>query len=381
MSDETTKLDEYQKNIYENNLLEIYKLLLILRNVVKIGKMNGEISPLNNSEKLIEEFVLAANYIRQFPLYFPPESQVAAYVQSWLAQLQDVMYQTNGIFNSHILKSQNDLMSVSATTKLIIDYYNQNSESKDLTLSRSLEYKILVEKFRSYDITYDNILAARELGNDIDEIRNNLHENLKQSDKVKEIFSSIENQYQGFNAFVEKNYNDETKKVYDEIYKNEYGLADKYRKYASIIFLIIALIATLNFLIPTIEGSINFFKNGVFATSPIDVLFFLKTIFMLLLTAPGWYFARESAKHRQVSYKAKIISAELTALPYYLADLEAEKRHEMRMKMTDKFFGQELYNDKKSDNSNVNEQTKATTEAIKTINTLLGKAIKPGEGA
>nr|WP_307887420.1 hypothetical protein [Acinetobacter seifertii] len=97
---------------------------------------------------------------------------------------------------------------------------------------------------------------------------------------------------------------------------------------------------------------------------------------MLLLTAPGWYFAKESAKHRQVAYKAKIISSELTALPYYLADLEVKDRHEMRMKMADKFFGQELYNDKKSDSSNVSEQTKATTEAIKTINALLIKSSK-----
>ncbi|HFG6990771.1 hypothetical protein U2E86_15325 [Acinetobacter baumannii] len=100
---------------------------------------------------------------------------------------------------------------------------------------------------------------------------------------------------------------------------------------------------------------------------------------MLLLTAPGWYFARESAKHRQVAYKAKVISSELTALPFYLADLEVQDRREMRMKMADKFFGQELYSDKKSEASDLSEQTKATTETIKTINTLLSKPNKPND--
>ncbi|MDC5205977.1 hypothetical protein OHW58_17765, partial [Acinetobacter baumannii] len=81
MSDETSKLDEYQKNLYENNLLEIYKLLLILRNVVKIGKMDGEIGPFNDPEKLIEEFVMAAGEIKQLPLYFSYYSKVSDEVQ------------------------------------------------------------------------------------------------------------------------------------------------------------------------------------------------------------------------------------------------------------------------------------------------------------
>ncbi|MDV7405820.1 hypothetical protein R4468_13590 [Acinetobacter baumannii] len=379
MSDETSKLDEYQKNLYENNLLEIYKLLLILRNVVKIGKMDGEIGPFNDPEKLIEEFVMAAGYIKQLPLYFSYDSKVSDEVQSWLVQLKEALFLSNGIFNPNVLKNQKNLMSVLAIAESIVNYFNQNSEVKNTSFSRSHEYKLLAEKFRSYDITFDNILSARELSINIEEIRTNLEENLKQSDRVKEIFTSIENQYQGFNAFVEKNHNDETKKIYDEVYKNEYGLADQYRKYAIRVFLTIAVIAIFNFLIPTIEGSINFFKGRGFTTSPIDTLFFLRTIFMLLLTAPGWYFARESAKHRQVAYKAKILSAELSALPFYLADLDLKDRHEMRMKMADKFFGQELYNDKKSDSSNVSEQTKATTEAIKTINALLSKSSKPSD--
>ncbi|MGC9660643.1 hypothetical protein BFR77_01075 [Acinetobacter pittii] len=379
MSDKTTELDEYQKNFYENNLLEIYKLLLIIRNIVKVEKLDGEISHLEDQEQLIEEFEIAAGYIKQLPLYFGPDSEISEKVQSWLVQLREDLYLSNGIFNPNILKVQKNLASVLTTAQAIRNYFDQKSEIKNTSLLRSHEYNLLNEKFRSYDITYENTLKARELSTNIEEIRTKLEDNLKQSDRVKEIFTSIENQHQGFNAFFEKNHNDETKKIYDEVYKSEYSLADQYRKYAIWVFLTIAVIAIFNFLIPTIEGSINFFNNKGFTTSPIDTLFFLRTIFMLLLTAPGWYFARESAKHRQVAYKAKIVSAELSALPFYLADLDLKDRHEMRMKMADKFFGQELFNDKKSDSSNVSEQAKATAEAIKTLNALLNKSSKPSD--
>ncbi|MDI9660691.1 hypothetical protein [Acinetobacter nosocomialis] len=357
MSSEIIIRDEHKKISYENNLLEIYKLLLIIRNIVRVDQLNGEIDYLNDAEKIIKDFENAARCIKLFPLYFTINIDVKAYVDNWIKSLKDKMHLKDGGLNYNIQKHTGDFITVLSTANGIIKYFNQKGINRDISLTNSNDYNLLNEKFRSIDITYDNFLAAQELTKSIADIRDNLDENLKQSDRVKEIYSSIENQYKGFNAFIEKNYNDETKKIYDDIYKNEYGLADKYRKYASIIFLTIALIATINFLIPTIEGSLNFFKSGEFKTTPIDMLFFLKTIFMLLLTAPGWYYAKESAKHRQVGYKAKIISAELTALPYYLADLEVEKRHEMRMKMADKFFGQELYNDKKSDNSNVNEQT------------------------
>lgn len=376
MSDEISKLDEYQKNLYENNLLEIYKLLLILRNVVKLGKIDGEIGPFNDAEKLIEEFVKAAEYIKQFPLYFSHDSEVSDDVQSWLVQLKEVLFLTNGIFNPNILKSQKNLMSVLAIAESIVNYFDKNNEVKNTVFSRSHEYKLLAEKFRSYDITFDNNLSARELSNNIDEIRKNLEENLKQSDRVKEVFTSIENQYQGFNAFVEKNYNDETKKIYTEIYTAEYKLANAYRDYAICVFIFFAAIACFNFFLPTVEGIINFFKIGKFQTTSVDIYFFVKTVFLLLLTAPGWYFTRESAKHRQVAYKAKIVSAELAALPFYLADLDLKDRHEMRMKMADKFFGQELYNDKKSETSDFSEQTKATTETLKVVTTLLNQQSK-----
>ncbi len=376
MSDETKKIDELQKNLYENNLLEIYKLLLILRNIVKFEKINRRDFYLNDPDKLIEEFVTGASYIKEIPLYFSPDTEISDLVQDWLVRLNEVMYQAHGVFNSYVLKSQKDLITVRLIVEEIINYFNNNKEPKAPFNSKSYENKLIAERFRSLDITYDNILMAKELSANLEQIKINFNENLKQSENVKEIFTAIENQYHGFNAFVEKNYNDETKKIYDAIYKHEYGLADNYRNYATIVFIIIAIIATLNFLVPTIEGIINYFKIGEFKTSPIDVLFFLKAIFMLLLTAPGWYFARESSKHRQVAYKAKIISSELSALPFYLADLDVEDRREMRKKMADKFFGQELYNDKKNETTDLSEQTKATTETLKVVSTLLNQQSK-----
>ncbi|WP_447501213.1 hypothetical protein [Acinetobacter oleivorans] len=378
MSDETYSLNaDEEKVIYTHCLLSLYRIYLILRNLSYSEYPQPDEG--KDNHLIYEMFDDAAYQLRKFPSYFDPSREINVILKNWDRVLSEFFSPTSHIFNSNILKDEENFKTILKTTNEISDFFSKKPPIDKTVTSKSVFQRKIDPEFENIHIIYKNGLEQQQLKNEIGKAKVELKAVKSESLDLKQTISDFKETHTSFNAFVEKNYNDATKKIYDEIFNTENTLANEYRSYAVKVFGVVAFIACITFITPWWFGILHWTRTYKFEVAPVDTLFFVKSLFMLLLTAPGWYFARESAKHRQVAYKAKIISAELSALPYYIADLEVEKRHEMRMKMADKFFGQELYNDKKSDNSNVNEQTKATTEAIKTINALLGKANKPNE--
>ncbi|MCU4503510.1 hypothetical protein KTI78_10050 [Acinetobacter sp. WU_MDCI_Abxe161] len=381
MPDENFSFENPNKNIepikYKSCILELYKTFLILRNMA-YGEEEIE-SQSSESHTLYKIFDDTAYNISQIPLFFQPTEITNLKLEDWCIRLNRILPFTSNIFDTKILRDEEDLPSIIKIQKEISEFLSVKQSKRFARIETTSLYLSMTPEFKSIKLIYDNAIESKKIENEINRVNEELKKTLDKSKQMEGLLEEFKINNSNFKIYTEQNYNDHTKEIYAEIYNTEYALADKYRKYAILVFLIIAIFALINFLLPTIEGIINYFKINKFQTSPISILFFVRTIFLLLLTAPGWYFARESAKHRQVAYKAKIVSAELAALPFYIADLELKDRREMRIKMADKFFGQELYNDKKSDNSNVSEQTKATTEAIKTINALLSKPIKPSD--
>ncbi|MCF1333629.1 hypothetical protein NMM48_11000 [Acinetobacter baumannii] len=378
MSDEAfTDNSDYQKLIYTNTLLNLYRIYLILRNICFHDK--SETNILIDKHLEFDLFDDTADRLSQFPLFFLPSIDINNKLVKWSSALNEIIPSSSDRINLDILNEEKNSNTIFRITGEINSYYTKKPNIIKSTPEKALFHSTLLPRFESLKLTYNNGLDQLRLKNAINEAKRELATVTNQSAELKQTISDFKTTHSSFNAFVEKNYNDATKHIYDNIFKTENKLANDYRKFAISVFLIIAIIAGFNFILPTVLGLKSYFNDKGFNVPPVDTFFFVKTVFMLLLTAPGWYFARESAKHRQVAYKAKVISSELTALPFYLADLEVQDRREMRMKMADKFFGQELYSDKKSEASDLSEQTKATTETIKTINTLLSKPNKPND--
>ncbi|MEH1712476.1 hypothetical protein V7G70_17755 [Acinetobacter pittii] len=375
MSDEANSLVEEEINIYKNHLLNLFRTFLILRNLA----FNG-ITILNNeteTKNVYEAFDKTAVTIRQYPLFFYPTKKLIFLLEEWCNKLNKYVPAASNVYDANLLNVDDNFLQIYTIKDEILEHFTYRENVSQGNDKRREYYQKIRPEFDSISIFYNNAIDAIKLEKEIKDIRSQWVTVLEDSTKLKELINEFQEKFTSFNVFEEKQFNEKTKQIYTEIYNSEYKLANNYRKYAIAVFLSIGAVAIICFVLPLIIGIINYFKINEFKSPEPNSFFFIKSVFMLLLTAPGWYFARESAKHRQVAYKAKIISSELSALPYYLADLEEKDRHEMRMKMADKFFGQELYNDKKSDSSNVSEQTKATTEAIKTINALLSKSSKP----
>lgn len=371
MSDEANALVEEEINIYKNHLLNLFRTFLILRNLA----FNG-ITVLNNeteTQNVYAAFDKTAVTIRQYPLFFYPSKKLNLLLEEWCNKLNKYVPASSNVIDANLLNIDDNLFQIYTIKDEILEHYTYRENVSHGNDKRREYYQKVRPEFDSISIFYNNAIDAIKLEKEIKDIRSQWETVLEDSTNLKELIKEFQDKFTSFNVFEEKQFNEKTKQIYTEIYNSEYQLANNFRNYAIAIFLSIGAVAIICFVLPLIIGVINYFKINEFKSPEPNSFFFIKSVFMLLLTAPGWYFARESAKHRQVAYKAKIISSELSALPYYLADLEEKDRHEMRMKMADKFFGQELYNDKKSDSSNVSEQTKATTEAIKTINALLSK--------
>ncbi|WP_151821130.1 hypothetical protein [Acinetobacter seifertii] len=375
MSDEASFTESSIQNNFTGNILQLFRIFIILRNLSYNLKTSIPIDGLESS-KLYAEFEMTAIRISDFPLFYSPKSELNQTVKNLYSDIKEIINPYNSVFNNNVFNHTDNINTSWRITKEINNIYISNkSNFKNTQQSNDLYFKIKPQ-FDSIKSTFDSFLDSIKVKQEISEINNKLEEVKLKSSELDDLIKKFEDSNASFKVFEEKQLNEKTKAVYTEIYNSEYKLANYYRRYTIGVFSVIALIAGFNFILPTVLGLISYRNGNGFLVPSVDIFFFIKTVFMLLLTAPGWYFAKESAKHRQVAYKAKIISSELTALPYYLADLEVKDRHEMRMKMADKFFGQELYNDKKSDSSNVSEQTKATTEAIKTINALLIKSSK-----
>ena len=88
-----------------------------------------------------------------------------------------------------------------------------------------------------------------------------------------------------------------------------------------------------------VVGGISFYQS--FEHPDVDwkiFLFRLGTVFVIAI--PAVYAAQESSKHRRREQQNRKMQIELASIEAYLVDLPEPKRHELKEKLTEKFFGQ-----------------------------------------
>lgn len=183
------------------------------------------------------------------------------------------------------------------------------------------------------------------------------------------------------NQHIDNKNNSLIKKSYDEIYEEEVLIANRYRNWALIILGLIGGTLLLSFLNLSIQNW-NHLRDSTYIYIPLGWESLIKTVMLFSLTAPAWYLAKESSKHRKVAYKARMLGTELAAFPLYAREFKDEDRLELRKNLADRFFGQELYNDSKAslNSDNSLEQIKLITEANKVLAESL-KIKKVAEGS
>jgi hypothetical protein len=88
-----------------------------------------------------------------------------------------------------------------------------------------------------------------------------------------------------------------------------------------------------------VVGGISFYQS--FEHPELDwkvFAFRLATVFVIAI--PAIYAAQESSKHRRREQQNRKVQVELASIDAYLVQLPEPKRHELKEKLTEKFFGQ-----------------------------------------
>ncbi len=84
----------------------------------------------------------------------------------------------------------------------------------------------------------------------------------------------------------------------------------------------------------------KFYHSTIDATNVWTVV--VRLMYAIAITAPAWYTARESARHRSNSDRAKQTELELASIGPFIELMPEEKKVEIREKLAQSFFGREI---------------------------------------
>lgn len=350
-------IDIYKTLYYARNSLS-YKILLDEKNEKSSNSNNIYLQTIEHIISILEDSVHA----------FPPEEFFLEKLKKWNLNLTKYIRPNYDVSISSILENKENINSIINEIKNHIN----TTEYKEFD-SLSDGYTQFSNQLKTFKLLFTTQSLADETRIEITNINANLGKTKQTYEDVNQIYEDIRGKNENFSYFIDAENNEALKDLYDEIYKTEYELADTYRKYSTIILIAVGLLVFLLILGGIIQNLFYLTDPKNYIPIKYDLGSFIRYLAIFTLTAPAWYFARESSRHRQVAYKAKILGTELNAFPHYVKELEKSERIKMRTNLADKFFGQELYSDKNSTPSNVLEQSKVTVDAMKAVTALVPK--------
>lgn len=353
-----------------SEIIEIYKILSQVRNSLSFKIASDEKREIINQNNInyLRNIESVLGLLEDSPSYFISNKDDLEKLKNWKSKLKQYVKPNSEVTISLILENQKYIELIFNDFKKHLT--NENQSQFD---SLSNDYTNFINQLRTFKILSTTQIFSDKTNLEIGFISNELNKTRESYKSVNKIYEDIKNKNEKFNYFIDSENNEALKNLYDGIYKTEYELADTYRKYSTIILIAVGLLVLLLILGGIIQNLFYLTDPKSYLPIKYDLGSFIRYLAVFTLTAPAWYFARESSKHRQVAYKAKILGTELNAFPHYVKELEKNERIKMRTELADKFFGQELYSDKNSTPSSVLEQSKVTVDALKTVTSLVPK--------
>ncbi len=107
---------------------------------------------------------------------------------------------------------------------------------------------------------------------------------------------------------------------------------------------------------------VKFYDSTIDATNAWTIA--IKLLYAIAITAPAWYTARESARHRSNSDRAKQTELELASIGPFIELMPDEKKIEIREKLAQRFFGNEIENHHIEKPVSIEKIKEIVTEAI-----------------
>ncbi|WP_180080568.1 hypothetical protein [Acinetobacter sp. YH12201] len=352
---------------------EIKKISRIIENVyLYLNKLENElfVNDFSKYPSLHGLLKLFNNIDNDWKYFFPLKSEnlesLLNYLKLYSSKNDQKYLDKIDIFSRNIL---DELQKVSETPSIS---WKEEEEEAEKEIQKKLS-------FISYSLNIEN--KFQDLNSKFEEL-NNQRKNIEQTNAVviraqneaNKIIQDLKSKNEAYNQIIDEDSNFRIKKLYNEIYDDEIGLADKYRNWALLIFAIIGAFLLVGFLNLSIQNW-NHLRDSSYIHIPFGWDSLLKTLMLFSLTTPAWYLTRESSKHRKVAYKAKILGTELASFPLYAREFKDEDRLELRKSLADRFFGQELYN-YSSNTKNSNDVSIEQVKLIAEANKVLAESLK-----
>ncbi|KAF1018414.1 MAG: hypothetical protein GAK29_04242 [Acinetobacter bereziniae] len=353
-----------------SELTNLNKSLCLIKNSISYRVLNNKSTEKydKNLDIFLELIKYNINLIDEAPKSLPLTNESVEFLTNLAQQINELSKGDYDVELGLILANKDRISNLlqDFSTKL----KQQTNNQIDTTAN---EFTLFLNNLQNFRVLANTHEFSDTFKVEIAKIQNELTKTKKEYEDVNKIYDDIKRKNEKFNYFIDAGNNEALKELYENIYIDEKKIANEFRNYAIIILLIIGSIILLIIVCGLIQNFFSFTNPGSF--NPIHYSFshFIRFIGLFSLTVPAWYLAKESNKHRQVAYKAKILGTGLTAFPHYVKELSDEDHIKMRTTLADKFFGQELYSDKKATNTEIQEQSKLTLEALKTAATLLPK--------
>jgi hypothetical protein len=329
------------RNTYKYFLLLSDEEVKLLIDFFKYQTVNGDDVDIldERSFKFINEFhAKAAN----------PNSLINGAMYSWNTPLFNFNFNHYTLLKDYKIKEKN----IEQSDRSINAAIDRNGEF-------SLEIANYIADFKKKKIEFDDLVSNLFISRQLTEVA------VKKVKENEKYINEIESLY----------INNETRKIYEGVFKSEAKVANRFRNVALTIYTILGLFAFFSLIILIIGDPDSEFLKRI--SNPQTL--FVKIPLILTLLFIGVYLSREGEKHRRFANQARQTMNELHAFSSYSTDIK-EKVSEIKTKLADKYFGVNLYETEKAMTPDSDvfktliEQTKVTTDLVKTLQGSLGKS-------
>lgn len=341
-----------ERNIYRYFLLINDEYLDDLLNYVSYSTINNE-----HFDRLSEE---SLEFVKSF--YEKVFNPVVFFNESNSGERMDTpLYSLNVNFYTMLKDYKKKGKLIEGSDLKIAQAIEKNGEY-------SAEIKKYIQNFKDKKVEFDTLVSNLFISKQLVEVA------VKRIKANETFINEIEGLY----------INNETRKVYEDLYKDEVKIANRFRNVALSIYMLLGgFAATSLYLLLFSEKN----SDWVIRLSDPDKLL-IKIPLILTLIFIGIYFSREGDKHRRIANQARQTMKELHAFTSYSTDIQ-DKIPEIKIKLADKYFGKTLYESEKSGSTDTDifktlvEQTKVTTDLVKTLKSSMTPSTSnqdPGKG-
>lgn len=93
----------------------------------------------------------------------------------------------------------------------------------------------------------------------------------------------------------------------------------------------------------------------------------IRLMYAFAITAPAWYTAKESARHRSNADRARQTELELASLGPFIELMPEEKKHQIREELTKRYFGNQVSEHTAEPPININDMRELLVELVKAV--------------